>query len=120
MGVGRFACLLVVAACACTQSSRLEGRWRGTRVEGVGRDVEAEALRFAGSMELEFRGDILTVSTTRERQSGRFRVVSNAPKSLVLVTDRDDPTEPQTFELVDDKTLRWSVLEGKTITFVRQ
>jgi hypothetical protein len=40
--------------------------------------------------------------------------------SLVLTTDKDGPNEPQTFTFVDAKTMKWSVLEGKAIVFVKQ
>jgi hypothetical protein len=35
------------------------------------------------------------------------------------VTDKDGPTDAQTFTFLDDKTMRWNVVEGKTITFTR-
>ena len=38
---------------------------------------------------------------------------------VTIVTDKDGPDDAQTFTLVDDKTLKWNVLDGKTITFTR-
>jgi hypothetical protein len=110
----------LVVACGRGGPSRLEGHWRGVRAEGVPGDAqEAAANAFAAAMELDVKGDSITVSTGKERQSGRFRVVREDKTTLVLTTEKDGPDEPQTFTFVDGRTMRWAVLEGKTIVFVK-
>jgi hypothetical protein len=110
----------LAAACGHAGSSRLEGHWRGVRAEGVYGDAQAAANAFAAATELDVRGDSITVSTPKEKQSGRYRVVREDKAVVVLTTDKDGPDEPQTFTFADAKTMKWSVLEGKTIVFVKQ
>jgi hypothetical protein len=111
----------LAAACGHAGSSRLEGRWHGVRAEGVyGSDAQAAANAFAAATDLDVRGDSITVSTPKEKQSGRYRVVREDKTTVVLTTDKDGPDEPQTFTFVDAKTLKWSVLDGKAIVFVKQ
>ncbi len=110
----------LVTACGRGGPSRLEGHWRGVRAEGVsGEAQEGAANAFASAMELDIKGDSITVSTGKDRQSGRFRIVREDKGSLVLTTEKDGPDEPQTFTFVDARTMKWAVLEGKTIVFVK-
>jgi hypothetical protein len=113
-------CALLVASCGRGGPSRLEGHWRGVRAEGVaGEAQEGAANAFATAMELDVKGDSITVSTGKDRQSGRFRIVREDKATLVLTTEKDGPDEPQTFTFVDAKTMKWAVLEGRTIVFVK-
>jgi hypothetical protein len=113
-------CAWLVLGCGRGGPSRLEGHWRGVRAEGVGGDAqEAAANAFAAGMELDVKGDSITVSTAKDRQSGRFRIVREDKAALVLTTEKDGPDEPQTFTFVDAKTMKWAVVEGKTIVFVK-
>ncbi len=108
------------AGCRHAGPSRLEGHWRGVRAEGVLPEAQAAANAFAAGVELDVRGDSITVSTPKDKQSGRFHVVREDKNRLVLTTEKDGPDEPQSFTFADTKTMKWSVLEGKTIVFVRQ
>jgi hypothetical protein len=110
----------LATACGHTGSPRLEGHWHGVRAEGIYGDAQAPANAFAAATDLDVRGDSITVSTPKEKQSGRYHVVREDKTSLVLTTDKDGPDEPQTFTFVDAKTMKWSVLEGKSIVFVKQ
>jgi hypothetical protein len=110
----------LATACGHAGSSRLEGRWHGVRAEGVFGEAQTAANAFAAATDLDVRGDSITVSTPKEKQSGRYRVVREDKTSLVLTTDKDGPDEPQTFTFVDAKTMKWSVLDGKAIVFVKQ
>jgi hypothetical protein len=113
---------IVVAALGCGGggSSRLQGKWRGLRAEGVMPAALAAANAFAAGMMLEVKGDAITVTTPKDKQSGRYHVVKEDKGSVVITTDKDGPTEPQTFTLVDDKTMRWAVDSGQTIVFGKQ
>jgi hypothetical protein len=110
----------LLAACGHGGSARLEGHWRGVRAEGVPSDAQSPANAFATGTELDVKGDAITVSTPRDRQSGRYRVVKEDKASLVITTDKDGLDEPQTFTFLDAKTMRWAVLEGKAIVFVKE
>jgi hypothetical protein len=114
------ALLPMLAACHGDGAARLQGHWRGLRAEGVGTDAVAAANAFAMGTELEVKGDAITVSTPRDKQSGRYKIVRQDKTTLVITTDRDGPSDPQTFTFVDDKTVRWAVVEGKSIVFAKQ
>jgi hypothetical protein len=127
MGPARIArasllCALATLALACggDGSARLQGRWRGVRADGVSSDALAAANAFAVGTELEIKGDSITVTTPKDRQSGKYKVVKQDKATLVITTDKDGPADPQTFTFVDDKTVRWAVLEGKSILFSKQ
>jgi hypothetical protein len=113
---------LVTTAGAChgDGAAKLQGHWRGLRAEGVAAESLAAANAFATSTELEVKGDAITVTTPKDKQSGRYKVVKQDKTTLVITTDKDGPAEPQTFTFVDDKTVRWTVLEGRAIVFARQ
>jgi len=115
-------CGVAFAAAACHGggASRLQGHWRGVRAEGVPGEAAPAANAFAAATELEVKGDFITVTTPRDKQSGHYQVVKQDKATLVITTDKDGPGEPQTFTFVDDKTLRWAVLEGKSIVFAKQ
>jgi hypothetical protein len=101
-------------------SARLEGTWKGQRAEGVTVDSQIAANAFAREMVLEVKGDSITVTTAKDKQTGKYKVVKEDKSSLVIVTDKDGDADQQTFTFVDDKTMKWAVLEGKTITFSKQ
>jgi hypothetical protein len=111
--------LLAVAACG-RGSSRLEGKWKGLRADGVPAEAQARANDFAMAMELEVKGDTISIKSPSDKQTGKYKVVEDSKSKLVIVTDKDGPDDKQTFTFSDDKTMKWSVTDGKTITFVRQ
>jgi hypothetical protein len=111
------ACALALAGCSGGGSSRLQGKWHGLRAEGVMPAALAAANAFAAGMQLDVKGDAITVTTPKDQQSGHYHVVKEDKVSVVITTDKDGPTEPQTFTFVDDKTLRWALDGGQTILF---
>ncbi len=110
---------IALVACGHKGSPRLEGHWRGLHAEGVTPDVQGSADAFAMSTELDVRGEGLTVTTIKGKQSGKFKVKAEDKTSITIQTDGDGPTDPQTFVFVDERTMKWNLLEGKTITFRR-
>ena len=56
--------LLVVAGCGGGGSKRLQGKWHGLRSEGVAPAVASQANAFATAMQLEVKGDAITVTTS--------------------------------------------------------
>jgi hypothetical protein len=107
------------AAIGCKHSgSKLEGRWRGTRADGVGAAQDA-ANTFAASTEITARGNLITVATPGSKaQQGTFVVDSENATTVVLHTDKDGPANKETFAFSEDgKTMVWRLGEGRTITF---
>jgi hypothetical protein len=113
--VGAFA----VSGCGRSGAARLEGKWKGKSAEGVPADAQAAANAFATDTEIDVKGDEITVITAHDKQTGTYKVVKEDKGQVTIVTDKDGPNDAQTFVFVDDKTLRWSILEGRTITFTR-
>ena len=121
-GIAPFLVALValgVGACGHNGSARLEGHWKGKSAEGISPEAQVAANAFAAETEIDVRGDEITVITARDKQSGTYKVLREDRSQVTIVTDKDGPNDAQTFTLVDDKTLKWNVLDGKTITFVR-
>jgi hypothetical protein len=113
--------LLTVGLCACRPgSARLEGKWKGRSADGVSPEAQSAATSFASDTEIDVRGDAITVITPRDKQSGTYKVVKEDRSQVSIVTDKDGPTDVQTFTFVDDKTMKWNVVDGKTITFTRE
>jgi len=108
-----------LSACGHNGSARLEGRWKGKSAEGVAPEAQSAANAFAAEAEIDVRGDEITVITSRDKQTGSYKVIREDKSQVTIVTDKDGPDDTQTFTLVDDKTLKWNVLDGKTITFTR-
>ncbi len=102
-------------------SSRLEGRWRGVRVEGVAPAMQEKANSFANETEIAARGNVITVSTpTRGEQQSAFVVDEETKASIILHTERDGLANKETFVFGDDgKTMTWRMGDGRSITFVR-
>jgi hypothetical protein len=115
-------CALAGSTVAChgEGAARLQGHWRGVRADGVAAEALGNANAFATGTELEVKGDSITITTPRDKQTGRYKVVKQDKATLVITTDKDGPADPQTFTFVDDKTVRWAVLEGKSILFSKQ
>lgn len=110
---------LVVATAACARGSkRLEGTWRGTRTNGVEGQVQSSADRWATQLQMEFKGERLTVTTGYATSSSRYRVVRENKGSIVIVTEAERTEETLSFE--DDTTIVWTVQNGKTVTLAKQ
>lgn len=110
----------LLGACGGEGAARLQGKWHGVRAEGVPGEALPAANAFATAAEFDVKGDAITVTTPKDRQSGRYKVVRQDKATLVITTDRDGPGDPQTFTFLDDKTLRWAAIEGKSIVFARE
>ena len=113
-------CGLSLVGCKKSPQARLEGHWRGSKVEGVSADVQAAANSFAVQMELDFKGDTLSVRTVREKQSSKYKVVRSDKSSVVIVTDADGANDEQTLSFITDDSLKWKAVEGKAITFLKE
>ena len=114
------AALFTMSACKRAGSARLEGRWKGTKAEGVAADAQARANDFATQMQLEIAADTITVKTATDKQTGKYKVISETSLAVIILTDKDAPDDRQTFTFVDDKTMKWIVMDNKTITFAKQ
>jgi len=119
-GIAALTAVLTLACHRPPSSDQLEGRWVGIRAEGVATDALTSANAFARDTVFEFRRNEITVTTSKETQSGRYELVREDPKGVVIATDRDGPTHPQTFVFAADETMRWILPEGKAIVFAKE
>jgi len=111
--------LFLLAGCS-HGSARLAGHWRGVHAEGVPAGADDSANAFAGKMQLDVTGDLITVTTPTGKDSGHYTLVKEDKSTTVITTDKDGPKEPQTFAFVDDKTMRWMVVPGKAVVFNKE
>ncbi len=116
-----FALSAAVAGCQKTASERLVGKWHGVKAEGVLPDLQQSANEAAQGMELEFKKDTVTLRPAKDKDpmASKYVVLREDKRSVVLVTEQDGAANEQTLTLDDDTTMRWQVLQGKTITFNR-
>jgi hypothetical protein len=109
-----------VIGCKHPGSAKLEGRWKGTRADGVGPAAQDAANTFALGTEITARGNLITVQTPQSKQQGTYVVDDENKTTVVLHTDKDGPANKETFAFADDgKTMTWRLGEGRTITFAK-
>jgi hypothetical protein len=103
-------------------SSKLEGRWKGTRADGVPAAVQDAANAFATQTEIVAHGNQITVSTPGSKgQATPFVVDSETPAVVLVHTDKDGAADKQTFSFTEDgKTMTWRLGDGRTIIFQKQ
>lgn len=111
---------LVLTACKGGSAVKLEGRWRGIKASGVPSDAVGAANLFASAMELEFKGDTVSVHTGSDKQSARFKILKDEKTQVTITTDQDGPDDPQVFAFTDDHTMTWAIAPGKSIQFQKE
>ncbi|MEO7111633.1 MAG: hypothetical protein ABI183_14430 [Polyangiaceae bacterium] len=109
-----------MSGCHKAGSPRLEGKWRGGKAEGVLPASQAAATQFALDTELDFNADNITVRTPSSKQSSKYKVVREDKRSIIIETTADGPGDPQTFTFDDERNMRWQILPGKTVSFVKE
>lgn len=113
-----FAALVALPACKKSGAARLEGHWRGAKVDGVPPQQQTAANVFAAQTEITVKGDAISMSTpTTGKVTSKFKVVKDDKKTVVIVTDADGPKSEESFTFDDDETIEWRLAEGKVVTF---
>jgi len=110
----------MLTACKGGSSAKLEGRWRGIKATGVSASELGAANLFASAMELEFKGEQVSVHTGSDKQSARFKIVKDEKTQVTITTDQDGPDDPQVFTFTDDHTMTWAIAPGKSIQFQKE
>lgn len=110
----------MLTACKGGSAAKLEGRWRGIKAMGVPSGEIGAANLFASTMELEFKGEQVSVHTGSDKQSAKFKIVKDDKTQVTLTTDQDGPDDPQVFTFTDDHTMTWAVAPGKSIQFQKE
>ncbi len=71
-------------------------------------------------MELDFKGDKVSVQNGHDKQTGRYKIVKEDKTTFSLVTDGDGTADEQKFTFDSDREISWTVVPGKTIQFQKQ
>ena len=114
--------LFLAAGCSRGPEDKLAGKWIGDRIDNVSADQVARATGWVKGTSMEFSGDKLTVTVpTEPARRGTFKVAKADGDKLVLSIARaDGPTRDEaTLTLIDDKTMRWDIGQGRDIVLVR-
>ena len=114
------AVITTLVACKGGSGAKLEGHWRGIKATGVPADQVGAANLFASAMELEFKGEQVSVHTGSDKQSARFKIVKDDKTAVTITTDQDGPDDPQIFTFMDDHTMTWAIAPGKSIQFQKE
>lgn len=118
--IGAFVALTLVSGCRKSGRARLEGKWRGSRVEGVEESQQVAASSFAVQMELVFKGEEVSVRSPSGKQTANYEVTRDETDRITIITDRDGADHPQVFTVVNDHTIQWRLTERTSITFLRE
>jgi hypothetical protein len=111
---------IAFVACKPAGSSKLEGRWRGSRAEGVSAEATEAANAFAKSTEIIAKGNQIAVSTPATKQQATYFVEAEDKSSVVIHTDKDGPDAKETFIVAEDgQTMTWRLGDGRAILFTR-
>ena len=100
-------------------SARLEGKWKGTKAEGVAGppEIQAKADIFAQGTEILARGNQITIKTPAgPAVSATYSVDKDEPATVVIHTDKDQTIETFTFNASGD-TMTWKVDAQRSIIF---
>lgn len=110
---------MMVCAVGCRKGSpRLEGHWKGTRVVGVDPGLQSQADRYATQLEIDFKGDQITMTTPNGVAQSKYKVVKEDKGSITILSESDATEESIAFE--NDTSIQWTVLPGKTIALSKQ
>ena len=112
------AALVSSIGCDAPGSAKLEGRWRGTRAEGIGAGAQDAANAFAKQTEITARGNQITVSTPQSKgQPGTYVLDDENKTTLVLHTEKDGASNKETFVFGQGGEMTWRLGEGRSIVF---
>lgn len=117
---GELLLLFALGGCGGKGSARLEGNWKGIRVEGVAPAQQAAADGYALATSFEFKGESMVLKSPKTTVTARYRVEKDEKDTVVIVSDKDGTSDPQTFSFSDAKTFRWTPIASHTIVFAKQ
>lgn len=111
-----------LTACAKKPEEKLQGKWKGDRIENVSFEQILSATGWVRGTTMELAGQTMTVSIPNEgSRSGTFAVKRADKNDLTLAVPRPDGygTDEMKLSLADDQTLRWKIGEDREVVFVK-
>ncbi|MDB4941417.1 MAG: hypothetical protein JWP97_951 [Labilithrix sp.] len=112
-----------LTACRHAGSAKLEGRWKGTRADGVAAGVQDASNAFATQTEIVAKGATISINApgAPRSQASPYVVDDESKTLLVLHTERDGAANKETFAFAEDgKTMTWKLGDGRSIVFAKQ
>lgn len=111
--------LLLAAACKHPGSSKLEGRWRGQKADGIAETVQLQGNAFARETEIIAAGNQIAIMTPAGRNPPATYVVDKEDATTVVIhTDPNGSPETFTFNERAD-TMIWKIDAQRSITFTK-
>jgi hypothetical protein len=126
--IGRVATTLVTLLAAlgtsgCEESARdkLQGTWRGERIENVPDTQLLRATGWVRGTQLEFAGSKVTVTIPAESpRTGKYRVEHADEKDLELSFERPEGgVDRATFTLMGQDRMHWHIGDGREVVLVK-
>jgi hypothetical protein len=126
--IGRFApalaaLLAAVGTTGCEESPRdkLQGTWRGERIDNVPEDQLMRATGWVRGAQLEFKGSKVTITIPAESpRIGSFKIESADETSMMLAFHRPEGgVDRASFTLVGADRMHWHLGDGRQAVLVR-
>ena len=114
--------LPAAAGCAKTPRDRLQGRWFGEAIVNAPQDQVVRATGWVKGTAIEFNGSKVTVTIPAESpRTGTFKVAkAEGDRVTVAFLRPEGGRDEAEFQLgLDDKSLRWSIGDGREIVLAR-
>lgn len=116
--------LAALGLCGCEESpkDKLQGTWRGERVENVPDTQLSRATGWVRGTQLEFAGSKATITIPAESpRTGSFKIESADERSMMLSFHRPEGgVDKASFTLVGDDRMHWNLGDGRQIVLVRE
>ncbi len=111
--------LTSVPACRREGSAKLDGRWKGVRVEGASADRRGRANAFATGTQLLARENRISIAVPGAAEEATYVVEKETDELVVVRSEADGAAPSETFELSKDgTTLKWRV-DDRSIVFAK-
>lgn len=113
---------MIAAASACNHagSSKLEGRWKGVRVEGATSEQKSAADAFALGTQLVAKGNAISLTVPGKSEQSKYVADSEKDGTIVLHTEADGAAKNETIDVSEDgSTLTWHIDETYSLVFAK-
>lgn len=112
---------IVLAGCGHPAERKLQGRWYGERIESIDSNDLSAATGWVKGTSFLFKGSDMTVEIPAEGSlTGKFEVLAfRDGKITVGVHRQDGATDKVELRLDDERSLRWMLSQGRSITMRR-
>jgi hypothetical protein len=112
---------IALSGCGHPAERKLQGRWYGERIESIDADDLSAATGWVKGTSFLFKGSELTVEIPAEgARTGKFEVLAfRDGKMTVGVQRQDGSTDRVELKLDDERSMRWSLSQGRSIIMRR-